>query len=132
MRDVPVLQPTKVLERFRVIRKEVKPRGRIAGDDDPPATDQVVHPVRLDAERYSELGDRQPSWHMAWTRAPVAVEAPMAQAEGLDRTREDLRTLRRAEAAGGQERRDLRIRFPLGLQGEHLRFHLCKAGQVVP
>jgi hypothetical protein len=81
-----MLQPTKVFERFRTIRKEVQSRGRIAGDHDPPTTDQVIHPVRRDAERRGELADRQSPRHTARAGASVAVEAPLLEANGLDRT----------------------------------------------
>src|ERR671924_82310 len=101
MRDVPMLQPTKVFERVRTIRKEVQPRGRITGDDDRPPTDQVVHPGRFDAECRGELGDRQPPRHMARTWAPVAVEAPVLEAKGWDRAGQHARALGRPKPLRG-------------------------------
>src|SRR5262247_199805 len=103
MRDVPMLQPTKVFERFRTIRKEVQLRGRITGDEDLPPTDQVIHPVRFDAERRGELGDGQPPRHMARTWAPVAVEAPVLEANGLDHTGQYARALGRPKPLRGEE-----------------------------
>jgi hypothetical protein len=78
-----MLQPTTVRERFRTVWQEVQSRGRIAGDNNPPATDQVMHPVRLAAKRRGELGHRQLSQHTTGPWAPVAVEAPLLETKGI-------------------------------------------------
>jgi hypothetical protein len=131
MRDVPVLQPTKVFERFRTIRKEVQSRGRIAGDNNPPATDQVIHPVRLDAKCRGELGDCQLSRHTAWAWAPVAVETPPLETNGFDRTGQYARALGRPKPLRGEKLGNLLIRFALGFESQHLGFQLRESSQVV-
>ena len=66
--DLPTcagLQLLEVLQRRRLIRKQVEPRGRIFGKLNPAIGEPVIEPMGGDTEPPSELGDGQIPGHMA-------------------------------------------------------------------
>ena len=87
----------------------------------------MVYPVGFDPHGRGNLRDRQGTGDASGPGSPVAMQTPVPQANRSDRACEHPRPLGRAKPLRGEALGNVFIGMALGLQAQHLGFHLGKA-----
>jgi len=116
-------QLLEVLQRRRLVRKQVEARGRIFIELNPAIGEPVIEPMGGDPETPGELGDGQIPGHVARMRLMPFLHEAMLEPDDLDCARKDRGPLRGAIALLRELGRDRGVRVSRRQAGHYLLFH---------